>query len=106
MTCTRGCCPTNRDHWLSVGVSPSATPTRSRGVVEINEREKRWHTDMDAYKSMRRQGLQPRAIDGADELAATASDPLEIEMGRTLPGSAKEIREGIQRAQEIREGAA
>ena len=105
MSCTKGCCPTNRDHWMSVGISPSATPTRSRGAVEINNREKQWTTDMDAYKAMRRQGLQPRSIDGADRLAATASDPLEIEMGRTLPGSPKEIREGIQRAQDIMEQA-
>ena len=106
MPCTKGCCATNREHWLSVGIAPSATPTRSPVAAEVTATEKRWATDMNAYKSLRRQGLQPRAIDGADRLAATATDPLEIEMGRTLPGSPQEIREGIQRAQDIVEGAA
>ena len=106
MPCTKGCCESNRDHWLSVGIAPSATPTRSGRAAEINATEDQWSRDMDAYKELRRQGLQPRRIDGADELAATASDPLEVEMGRTLPGSPKEIREGIARAQEIMEGAA
>lgn len=105
MTCTRGCCPTNRDHWLSVGVAPSATPTRSGRAAEINATEARWTKDMDAYKAMRRQGMQPRRIDGADRLAATATDPLEIEMGRTLPGTPQEIRAGIERAQQIMEEA-
>lgn len=105
MPCTKGCCDTQREHWLSVGIAPSATPTRS-GAAQINATEDQWSKDMDAYKSMRRQGLQPRGIDGADHLAAIATDPLEIEMGRKLPGSAKEIREGIQRAQDIAEGAA
>lgn len=105
MPCTKGCCKSNRDHWLSVGIAPSAVATRSGRAAEINETEKRWASDMDAYRSMRRQGLQPRQIDGADRLAATASDPLEIEMGRTLPGSPKEIRDGIERANQIMDEA-
>ena len=70
----------------TVSVAPSATPTRQGGAeaANVNATEARWHKDMDAYKSMRDQGIQPRSIDGADELAARASDKFEVEAGHVL----------------------
>ncbi|MCP3857266.1 MAG: hypothetical protein GY698_21465 [Actinomycetia bacterium] len=57
-----------RARWMSVGVSATATPTRSAEVVEIGEREGRWATDGDAYRRIRKAGLQPDKIDGSAEL--------------------------------------
>lgn len=85
MTCTKGCCPTNRDHWLSVGIAPTATPTRSGGTraQEIIDTEKRWDRDHAAYKTLVKQGIQPETLDGTADLAAKATSKREIEMGRT-----------------------
>lgn len=91
----------NLCRWLSVAVAPSATPTRNGGAVaaQTNAREDRWQKDMPAYKAMRRQGLQPRQIDGCDELSAKATDRLEVELGHVLP--TKEQRESAKEGMAI-----
>jgi len=86
MPCNRGCCATNREHWLSVGVAPSATPTRGHGIVavETNAREARWQKDMPAYKRLREDGLQPKGIDGCAEVEAKASTVFEVEHNQVM----------------------
>lgn len=86
MTCTRGCCATNREHWLSVGLAPSATPTRTGGAraAEVNATEKQWSADMDAYKRLRRDGEQPDKIDGAAHLEARADSRIELQSGQVM----------------------
>lgn len=72
-------------HPWSFSVASAALPTRGNAhTVATNATEKRWDRDMPAYKELRRQGLQPRRIDGAADLAATASTELEIEYGKTI----------------------
>lgn len=56
---------------------------RDRAGAE-RSRERRWTRDMDGYKSLREQGLQPQGIDGAADLAMTASDQWEIDHGIVL----------------------
>lgn len=75
----------------TVSVAPSATPSRKGGAraADINATEKRWHRDMDAYASMRAQGIQPRQIDGSDELSARAADKMEVEAGHVLKSKAE-----------------
>lgn len=94
MSCGKPCaCPTYRDHLLSVGITASAMPTRSPAVVAITEREKRWDKDMPAYKAIRADGVQPRAIDGSAELQARANDEIEVTSGEFLTrGQAKTAR--------------
>lgn len=72
--------------WSSVAVAASATPTRKGGAeaARVNATEKRWEQDMPAYRSLRDQGIQPRSIDGAHDLAQRASDKFEIEAGHVL----------------------
>lgn len=54
------------DRIRTVGIAPSATPTRGDGnAATVNAREQRWNRDMPAYKRLRRDGLQPDHIDGA-----------------------------------------
>lgn len=76
MSCNRGCCPDQAAHYRSISMSPRVHP------VELTERQ--WHKDMAAYKSMRRQGLQPRDIDGCAELQARAETVREVEAGQVL----------------------
>ena len=80
-------------------------PTRKGGAdaAQINAREDRWQKDMPAYKELRRQGLQPRQIDGSAELTAKATDRLEIELGHVLPTKEQResAKEGMAAAQAI-----
>lgn len=72
---------------LSVQVAPSATPSRNRGaeVVRINEKESGWDVDLPAYKRLRKQGLQPKSIDGCAQLEKHAETKHELEMGHLFP---------------------
>jgi len=44
--------------------------------------EKSWKDDMPAYRRLRREGLQPRTIEGSAYLETKATDRLEIEDGK------------------------
>lgn len=83
-------------HMASPAIAADALPNKKHGVRAINQREKNWDRDMPAYKRLRKQGLQPRGIDGAGDIEALADSPLEVEMGKKL-GKEKDVR----RAQEI-----
>lgn len=70
-------------------------------VKEVDDREKRWDKDMPAYKRLRKQGLQPKTIDGAAHLEAKATTRFEIESGRVLEGETKRIETAVEAFQEI-----
>ena len=80
----------------SVQAAPSAMPTRSGGAraVEINATDKRWTTDMDAYKRLRRDGLQPPRIDGAADIEREATTVTQVEHGLKNPITAA-VKAGI-----------
>jgi len=69
--------------------------------VELTERQ--WHRDMAAYKRLRKNGLQPKGIDGCADLETRATTQQEIEMGHIFPTQQQrnEAREGQELAQEI-----
>lgn len=76
MSCNRGCCETEAEHIRSISFRAFPHPHT------LTERQ--WDRDMPAYKAMRKQGLQPRDIDGCDELSARAETVREIEAGQLL----------------------
>jgi hypothetical protein len=68
-----------------VSVPASATPSRRAGASHarwVNDTEKRWHKDMDAYRRLVRDGLQPPKIDGCAEVEKRAETKSEVESGR------------------------
>ena len=80
MPCSRGCCATQAEHYRGVALSP---PT-----AEVNYRrakDRALNADMAAYKELRRQGVQPKNVNGSANLARDASTTFEIESGRILP---------------------
>jgi hypothetical protein len=89
--------------WASVGVSAEALPTRHPRAVEVIETEKRWDVDMPAYKRMRRQGHQPRAIDGCAQLEKHATHEVELERGKLINNKSVKDRmtEGTQISKEL-----
>lgn len=79
MSCSRGCCSSQREHYLSVSISAAATPTRSRAVVNKLNVNKKFDKDGDAYKRLRKEGLQPEQIDGCARLEQEATTKEQIE---------------------------
>lgn len=71
MSCSRGCCESFKEHVRSVAVSAAATPTRRVATNAIEATERQWQVDGDAYKRLRRDGLQPNDIDGSAHLEKT-----------------------------------
>lgn len=64
-------------------IAASATPTRRGGAraAEINSKDKKLEKDLDAYKRLRQEGLQPQAIDGSAEAEKRAEHKWQIETG-------------------------
>jgi hypothetical protein len=83
MTCPRGCCPDYRTHINNISIGSFPTP--------ITEKERKWDKDMRAYKSLRRDGLQPKKIDGSHVVERTAKNEREVTMGRPLPPLAHKV---------------
>jgi hypothetical protein len=75
---------------ISFGANPSTT--KGQEVAKINERAKNWDKDMPAYKRLRKNGLQPKGIDGAAALEARATTAAEVE---SRPNVEKLIQRGV-----------
>ena len=65
------------------GIRMGMNSTTSRGskVAQINKTERQWNVDMPAYKRLRREGLQPKRIDGAAEIEKKAEHRFQVETG-------------------------
>lgn len=75
-----------------ISFGSNSTTTRGSSVAEINQRAKNWDKDMPAYKRLRRNGVQPKSIDGAAALEARASTVAEVE---SRPNIEKLIERGV-----------
>jgi len=64
MPCSRGCCPTPRDHWRSVviGSAPAESDKFDGGYT------RKFDSDMNAYAELRKGGVQPERVDGSADL--------------------------------------
>lgn len=63
----------------------NSTTSRGGRVSEIESTERRWAKDMDAYKRLRRDGLQPQQIDGSAALESGATEKWQVENLRQNP---------------------
>lgn len=82
MSCGKPCnCLSYRDHLLSVGFAASAMPTRRAGVAATEAKETALSADLTAYRNLRRNGVQPKAIDGSATLETRATERVEVETG-------------------------
>ena len=64
-----------------ISISSAAMPGRKSDSHRINQTEKQWHKDMDAYKRLRKDGLQPKKIDGSHMVEAKAKESYQVETG-------------------------
>lgn len=70
MSCRRGCCETQAEHYKSVAIfGPSSQRDAAR----------REDADMHAYKRLVQSGVQPKKIEGAAELERGAETKHEVE---------------------------
>lgn len=66
---------------LGVRMGANTTTTRGQQVAEVNNRAKSWEKDMPAYKRLRKQGYQPRTIDGAADVERKAKHDWQVNTG-------------------------
>lgn len=65
----------------NIRTGTNSTTSRGREVSAINKTERQWNVDMPAYKRLRREGLQPKRIDGAAEVEKKAEHRFQVETG-------------------------
>lgn len=70
-----------------VQFAPSAMPSRNEGAFARKnvQLEKQWDKDMDAYKRLRNDGLQPPQIDGAHVIEREAQTVAQVQTGLNSP---------------------
>ncbi len=64
-----------------VRMGMNTTTTRGQNVESINSTERNWQKDMPAYKRLRKEGLQPKSIDGAANVEKKAEHRWQVETG-------------------------
>jgi hypothetical protein len=67
-------------------------PGAAGGVAK----DKRWDQDMAAYSRLRRDGVQPKGIDGSADIEKRATDTFEVDMGM-----AAQSKKGLNAARSI-----
>ena len=73
----------------TVGVAPSAMPSRHPQAAGNVLREKDLVKDLDAFKGMRIDGLHPKSTRGAAKIASQAESRYEVESGQLAHEMAK-----------------
>jgi hypothetical protein len=70
MSCARGCCATQREHYKSLvfGTPPAESDKFDGGYT------KHFDADMNAYVELRRGGVQPERVDGLADLLRQVSE--------------------------------
>lgn len=63
----------------STSFGANSTTTRGAAVAETNRTARNWDKDMPAYKRLRKNGLQPKQIDGSAELEKKATERWQVE---------------------------
>jgi hypothetical protein len=66
-----------------VGIGADAMPSRGgkARVATINDKDRVLDKDLDAYQRLRRNGVQPRKIDGAAKVEKRAEEKWQVETG-------------------------
>ncbi len=65
-------------------------------------KDKQLSKDLDAYKRLRHNGLQPRSIDGSHRAEAEVTSQLDFTLGRVIPKNEySRVQEGMAMAKEM-----
>lgn len=66
----------------SVGFSSMAMPTRSPNVAQTDATSREMEKDRDAYLRFKKDGVQPKGVNGAAAMEQAAHTNFEVESGR------------------------
>lgn len=66
----------------STSFGSNSSTTRGAIAAQTERTARNWDKDMPAYKRLRKNGLQPKQIDGSAELEKKANTKVEVETGR------------------------
>lgn len=67
------------EHLRGIGISAEATPNRKPHAAQSVAKDRVWDKDLDAYKRLRTDGVQPSSNLGSARLEATADHRWQIE---------------------------
>lgn len=79
MSCSRGCCTSQAEHYRSVHAAP-----KMREVGRGHQADTALEYDRAAYRAMKKQGLQPPQLRGAYDLSRRATSEAEIRLGQVI----------------------
>lgn len=86
---------------LSVNVGAGALEVRGADVRSIDAKDKTLAKDLDAYKRLRHDGLQPKTIDGSHNVESRVNSQFDIDLGHVVPKAEESrVREGMDWAKE------
>lgn len=72
------------------------------GAKVIDAKDRQLARDRDAYLRLRRDGLQPKHVDGARDLEGTVNSQYDIDLGHVVPPSeVGRVQEGYAMAKEM-----
>lgn len=90
MTCSRGCCESQAQHYRSIEIS---------STFRTVDPDVKFAKDNSAYRELRKQGYQPKTIAGAADAQDRAQSKWELETGQKLPNKdARKITEEVVEA--------
>lgn len=72
MSCERGCCPSPAEHYKSLSYV-------DHGRGSYHTKDKILSMDRDAYARLRKNGLQPRSVNGAYDVERKAKTDAQVE---------------------------
>lgn len=87
---------------MTVGVSAGALEVRGAAVRAMDAKDKALDGDLAAYKRLRNNGLQPKAIDGSLDVERKVTSQFDIDLGHVVPKKdVPRVREGFALAREM-----
>ena len=81
--------------FISATVNPTSRPETAAQL----KGDKKWEADSEAYKRMRKNGVQPRGITNAAKLEAGAETQHELKMGKLM--RQRDVKQGVDMASEM-----
>ena len=76
MSCAKGCCASQNEHYRSLVVRPVPSAETKRESATVR--------DLAAYKRMVESGVQPKTFVGAADLERDARSPVEVKLGHII----------------------
>lgn len=85
----------SREGFPNLSVTCFTTRPGAKQAIMFDKKDAQFLKDEKAYRSMRKNGLQPVRVDGSAEMEAKATTRFEIESGNLMVGKESKIAEAL-----------